>query len=740
MEQSRKERTWNLQYKVGDAEQEASIAVLAKQAGLSRVMATLLYTRGYRTLEAILSFFRQDTACLHDPYLMLDMERAVARVELALARNERIAIYGDYDVDGVTSVSLLYLYLASRGGDVGYYIPGRMKEGYGVSMGALDRLKERGVKLMITVDTGITAIEETAYAKSIGIDTVVTDHHECRDELPNVEAVVNPHRAGDPYPFKELAGVGVVFKLICALEMARCRREGRSEQAGVGDICRIYADLVAIGTIADVMPVVDENRLIVTLGLHLLEKTDRMGLAALIEATSGAKNEGSRYPKKRKINSSFIGFTIAPRMNAAGRVSNASIAVELLLSEDQESAERLAAELCELNLLRQKEENRIAEEAYQKIEKTYRPESDRVIVIDDDTWQQGIIGIVSSRITERYGVPSILISFDGTVDGTPTPSDIGKGSGRSIKGMNLVGALTACEELLVRFGGHELAAGLSIRRCDIDEFRRRINEYAREQLDDGMMRISMDADCEVDIRELTMPLAQEIASMEPFGVSNPVPNLVLRDAKLVRVIPMGGGKHLRLTLEKDGIEMSAVWFGMSQANLKVDLFETVDVLFQLNINEFQNVTSLQMIVQDMHGAEALETEYLHEIARYEEICSGAAFDESEDVLPDRNDIAAVYTALRREYRAGHTVFTMKRILHLLAGYEGVHIHYIKLKFIIRIMQELQVCGVTEPDEDRYVFEFGYRAEKTNIERSSILRKLRTQGRRTGADLTRGNLC
>ncbi len=734
MEQSGKKRTWNLQYRPGDAERDAKISALAKQGGLSRVMATLLYTRGYQTPEAVLSFFRQETACLHDPFLMLDMERAVARVELALSRHERIAIYGDYDVDGVTSVSLLYLYLTSRGGDVGYYIPGRMKEGYGVSMGAVDRLHERGVKLMITVDTGITAIEETAYAKKLGIDTVVTDHHECRSELPEVEAVVNPHRAGDPYPFKEIAGVGVVFKLICALEMARCRREGRSEQSGVGEICRTYADLVAIGTIADVMPVVDENRLIVTLGLRLLEKTDRLGLAALIEAASGAKNEGSRYPKKRKINSGFIGFTIAPRMNAAGRVSNASIAVELLLAEDKATAERLAEELCELNLLRQKEENRIAEEAYQKIEKTYLPDSDRVIVIDDDTWQQGIIGIVSSRITERYGLPSILISFDGTTDGAPSPSDIGKGSGRSIKGMNLVGALTACEELLVRFGGHELAAGLSIRRADIPEFRRRINAYAREQLDDEKLHISMDADCEVDIRELTMPLAQEIGSMEPFGVSNPVPNLVLRDAKLVRVVPMGGGKHLRLTLEKDGIEMSAVWFGMSQANLKVDLYETVDVLFQLNINEFQNVTSLQLIVQDMHGSETLETEYLREVARYAEIRAGAPFDECENVLPDRNDMVTVYTVLRREYRAGHTVFPVRRILNLLAGHEGAPIGYIKLKFILRIMQELQICGITEPDEDRYVFEFGYRSEKTNIERSSILRRLRMQSRRTGADL------
>ncbi len=730
MEQKRKAREWALQYRAGEAVRDDAIKALAMEAEVSDIMATLLYTRGYRTAEQVMAFLNQEAACLHDPFCMLDMDRAVDRIERAIEAREKIAIYGDYDVDGVTSVSFLYLYLTSRGADVGYYIPGRMQEGYGVSVAAVDRLAERGVRLMITVDTGITAIEETAYAKTRGIDTVVTDHHECREELPNVDAVVNPHRAGDPYPFKELAGVGVVFKLICALEMSRCRREGIPEQAGVGKICRTYADLVAIGTIADVMPVIDENRLIVTLGLRLLNSTERPGLVALIEAISSGKGDGSRYQsKKRKINSSFIGFTIAPRMNAAGRVSNASIAVELLLSEDEDTAMRLAEELCQLNLTRQKEENRIAEEAYGKIEQTLNSENNRVIVIDDDTWQQGIIGIVSSRITERYGLPSILISFDGATGGIPLGSDIGKGSGRSIKGLNLVEALIDSEELLVRFGGHELAAGLSIQRSNIDEFRRRINRYAAACLTEEQMRISLDADCEVSIRDLTMTLAREIDMLEPYGVANPIPNFVLRSARIVRIIPMGGGRHLRLILESDGIEMTAVWFGVGESAFAFSLYEYVDVLFQLNVNEYQNVTSLQMIVQDMHRAEAYEAVYLRNVARYEEIRAGASYDADEAVLPDRNDIAAVYTVLRREFRSGHTVFTMRRILALLESSGVMGINYIKLKFIIRIMQELQICGVTEPDSDHYMFEFDYRAEKTNIERSSILHKLKTQMRR-----------
>ncbi len=728
MEQARAERKWNLLYKRGDAARDAEVSALSEAVGVTFPMAMLLYTRGYRTAEAVRSFFHQATACLHDPFLMCDMQKAVDRVELALQNGERIAIYGDYDVDGVTSVSLLYLYLQARGADVSYYIPCRMQEGYGLSAPAIDRLAARGVQMMITVDTGITAIEETVYAKTLGIDTVVTDHHECRTELPQACAVVNPHRPDDPYPFKELAGVGVVFKLICAMEMARCRKNGISVQTGVGAVCRTYADLVAIGTIADVMPVRDENRLIISLGLSMIERTERLGLAALIEAASGGKAEGGRGAKRRKINSSFIGFTVAPRMNAAGRVASASIASDLLLTEDAAEAERLAEQLCSLNLLRQKEENRIAEEAYAQIEATLDRAHDRVIVIAADNWQQGIIGIVSSRITERYGLPSILVSFDG-VEGNPSPDDIGKGSGRSIKGMNLVEALADSESLLVRYGGHELAAGLSVRRGDIDAFRRRINEYAAAHLCDEAMQISVDADCEVDVRELTMTLARQIASMEPFGVSNPVPNLVLRNARITRIVPMGGGKHLRLILERDGIEMSAVWFGMSEEQLTFSLWQEVDVLFQLNVNEYQGITSLQMIVQDMHAGEAFERRYANMRARYEEIRSGASFEAGEDIVPNREDIAEVFVALRREYRMGRTSLSMRQMLALL-GEGASHIHYIKLKFIIRIMQELQICDIADAGEDRYSFRFGYRAEKTNIEKSSILRRLRSQQRAT----------
>lgn len=729
MKETKKQKKWNVRYPVGDVGVERSVRELAQSLGVSLTMTKLLYTRGYSTAEAVHSFIQCEETQLHDPFLMCDVEPAVARIQAALDSGERIAIYGDYDVDGVTSVSLLYLYLSEMGADIGYYIPCRSREGYGLSKGAIDTLKEKGVSLMITVDTGITAIEEIEYAKSIGIDTVVTDHHECRPELPSACAVVNPHRADDVYPFKELAGVGVIFKVICAFEMAKCRREGIPEIEGVRRVCHEYGDLVAIGTIADVMPVIDENRLIVSLGLGLLENTKRPGLRALIEAASGNRGESKFPPKKRKINSSFIGFVIAPRMNAAGRVSTASIAVELLLATDKNRAMELAEQLCELNVTRQVEENRIAEQAYKKIEQTLRPE-DRVIVIDDDTWQQGIIGIVSSRITERYGLPSILISFDGATRGFPSDDDLGKGSGRSIKGLNLVEALADSEDLLARFGGHELAAGLTVSRANIDAFRRKINLYASEYLSEDMLCGSVEADCEVRIEELNLKLAQEIDRMEPFGTSNPVPVLMLSGATVVRAIPMGGGKHTKLILERDGISMAAVWFGMNSVQLPFELGDRVDVLFQLNVNEFQNVTSLQMIVQDMHLSPSFEQSFTALRERYEQIRCGAEFTPEEEVIPTRDDMAAVYTMLRREYGLKHTYFPIRRLLSMLNGYSNVNVGYLKLKTILRVMQELRFCDVSEPVEDCFVFDFYFNPTKTGIDKSSILKKLKTQLRKS----------
>ena len=721
---AKKQKKWNVHYRLEDRDAETAIREIAVGTGLSEMTARLLYIRGYRDAVAAKRFLRMEETAFHDPFLLGGMQTATDRIRKAIANREKIAIYGDYDVDGVTSVSLLYLYLKEYGADVIYYIPSRSLEGYGLSVAAVDKLEEMGVRLIITVDTGITANEETEYARTLGIDVVVTDHHECRADLPKACAVVNPHIPQDPYPFKELAGVGVVFKLVCAMEMKKCRENGVPEIEGVRRLCKTYSDLVALGTVADVMPAIDENRLIVAMGIQQMETQCRLGVKALISAASASKEKG----KQRKINSTYIGFVLAPRINAAGRVSRATIAVELLLAESKTRADELAEQLCALNTERQIEENRITEEAYKKIEMMAAEDKKYVLVLDDDTWHQGIIGIVSSRITEKYGLPSILISYDGAMEGEPSGYDVGKGSGRSVKGLNLVEALNANESLLVRYGGHELAAGLSIRRRDVDAFRHQINEYAAERLKEDDLCFTVEADTETEISDLTMRLAEEINALEPFGVANPVPCFVLRDANVLRISPMGAGKHVRFTVEKNGMTVNAVWFGTGIANLPFEVTDQIDVLFQLNVNEFQNHTSLQMIVQDATVSKSSSEELARQMQRYEEIRAGAEYTAEEQVLPSRDDVAAVYTFLRKEFRAGKTSFPIRRLMGCVYSQSGERFNYIKLKFIIRIMQELQICGVVEPIPDHFLFDMFY-PTKTNLEKSSILHKLKGQQKR-----------
>jgi len=738
MQEIKRNKIWSINYIAGDFEADSAVKEIAEATGLSEICARLIRNRGFKTPDQAKKFLNNEEAILHDPYLLKDIVPAIERIKTAIEAKETIAIYGDYDVDGVTSVSMLYLYLnAQNGGKIGYYIPSREGEGYGLSKGAIDKLAAKGVNLIITVDTGITAYEEAIYAKSLGIDMVVTDHHECREELPECCAVVNPHRHDCTYPFTELAGVGVVFKLICAYEIMKCREIGESDILGVRRICNEYADLVAIGTIADVMPIIDENRLIVTLGLSMISNTKRLGLAALIDAANAPANGSSQAPKKRKITSGFIGYGIAPRINAAGRISTASKAVELLLADTEDVAKAYAEELCEINRQRQIEENRIADQAYKTIEKTFDPENDRVIVIEDDNWQHGIIGIVASRITEKYGLPSLLISFDGATRGYPSPDDVGKGSGRSIKGMNLVNAMNSCADLLCKYGGHELAAGLTIERDKIDKFRKRINEYAKEVLNEENLIISLEADCELSLNEVTMDLVKDIYKLEPFGVANPVPQFVLRNLTVDRINSIGNGKHTKLVVSQNGISLSAVYFGMSAAKLDVLEGEKIDLLVTVDINEYQNVKSVQLIVQDHKLSEDFVSKINSEKRRFEEIRAGGSFLPEENIIPDRNDFVSVYTLLRREAGGGKTQRGIRHIMAMLrqsnskqrknyANQSDSDINYIKLKFIILIMYELRICGVEQLYDDMYEFDMYFNTSKTNIDKSSILKRLRGQ--------------
>lgn len=705
----------------GDA--ASACACISRELGVGEILARLLYDRGYRTPDAARSFLCLENEMLGDPFALKDMELAVKRIHEAILKNEKITVYGDYDVDGVTSVCTLLLYLRSHGASVDYYIPNRTGEGYGVSVAALEKLAAIGTKLMITVDTGITAVDEVEFAKTLGIDVVVTDHHECQTTLPNAVAVVNPHRPDCTYPFKELAGVGVVFKLLCALE----ERLGNIDRiSAVKRIVSDYADLISIGTIADVMPIKEENRLIVKCGLSAISKTERPGLSALIRSASKKSDGKGKSSAMPQITSGFIGYTVAPRINAAGRIRSASMAVELFLAQDPQEAEILADALCEANRERQAEENRIMQEAYRQIEEEHDFENDPVIVLASDEWHHGVIGIVASRITEKYGLPAILISFEGCDPLVHAPSDIGKGSGRSIKGMNLASALMAVGDHLVKFGGHELAAGLSVTRGMLDTFRREINAYAREHLSDESIVQSFHADAALSIPEMTMELANELCYLEPFGTGNPVPTFVLQGAVINEIVPISGGKHTKLIVGDGVSSLQAMFFGMSPSSLSILVGDRADLLFTLDINEWAGRRSLQMIVKDIRRSDEADRQREAERARFEEIWNGAKYSPEEKILPAREHFAAVYSLLRASIRSGIDRMSHRALLARLYPVLPGEIGYVRLKLILRILQELGLLDFEETDDETYRFSMDPQCGRTDLEKSHLLRRIRSQ--------------
>lgn len=727
-----KKTVWSTRY-TDTVQAREAVSSIAKLNNISEISASLLYNRGFHTAEDASRFLNFNDVVMHSPLLLKDVEKAVARISEALENNERIAIFGDYDVDGVTSVTMLYLYLHNLGADIGYYIPNRIGEGYGLSREAIKLLHNKGVSLIITVDTGITAVDETEYAKSLGIDIVITDHHECQEILPDAAAVVNPHQSDCQYPFKSLAGVGVIFKVICAFEIINFGDRDNEAEA-VKSIYYRFADLAAIGTIADVMPIIDENRIIVKFGLEMITKTKRIGLLALMEAASLGSNPNVRAvvpdnkpkaEKQRKINSTYIGFTIAPRINAAGRISSASKAVELLLAEDVDTAWELAYELCEINYQRQLEENKIADEAYKKIENELDLNSQKVIVIEDDEWLQGVVGIVSSKVTEKYGLPSILISFDGAANGVQSGLDLGKGSGRSIKGFNLVDALSHSKDTLVKYGGHELAAGLTVRRKDVDAFRTKINEYANQILTEEDLCYTIEADLEINISSATLDLAKELSILEPFGNMNPTPNFIMRNLKVLRAYLIGGGNHTKFVLEQNGQTINAVMFHRSYLALNIKENDVIDVLFTLEVNKFNNTESVQMILQDVKLSDDYISYFKDETALYQSFNMGEAID-ADDIIPTREDFVTVYTLLRKEFRTGNDMMTETEIYHMLSAQKSPHIRLAKLKIILDILNELKICTVREVSPGIYQYDIYFNSEKTNIEKSSILKKLKNQ--------------
>ncbi len=701
---------------------------IAEKLQLTLPTATLLYNRGYTTPSAARSFLTKETEQFHDPFALPDMDRAVSRILEAVENHEKIVIYGDYDVDGVTSVSSLLLYLRECEADVSYYIPNRVGEGYGMSPSSVHKLAEGGTNVIVTVDTGITAVEEAKLVAEAGMTLIITDHHECYQTLPEAYAIVNPKRPDCEYPFKELAGVGVVFKLLCALESIRHPELtiGRCVQR----IGRTYGDLVAIGTVADVMPIRDENRLIVSYGLSVIEMDPRPGIIELLDATRSE----SRSSTKKKVTAGLIGFTIAPRLNAAGRIRNAALAVDLFLSPDCETARPIAKELCDINKERQNEENKIVDEARAQIKKTDL-QKEPVIVLGDETWHHGVIGIVSSRITERFNCPSILISFEGA-DNAHDPDDpaygeaIGKGSGRSVKGMNLAEALGECADLLEKYGGHELAAGLTIKRKNLAAFCERINAYARERLQNIDPTPLVEAECELIPADITMQQAQELYYLEPYGVSNPQPQFYMKEILLTDIAEVGGGKHTRLTLRVGGSTISAMCFRKTMAELDIFPGDVLDLIFLLDINDFQGNKTVQLIVKDVRLTENILHTNSAELETYQSLLAGEmdlplTHMEISAYIPTRDDCGVLYTLLRRELRLEHSVYSVRALQHLLRT-RGRMYSYTKIMLMLRVLSELCLITMqpmTDFEAEVYAFDCPPAKEKTNLERSPLYKRL-----------------
>lgn len=593
-------------------------AAFAQTYGVPFFLAMLMNIRGLDDAAHLREFLGEGEP-LSDPFLLKDMDKAAARITRAVDNMEKIAVYGDYDADGVTSTAMLYSYLETRGADVIFYIPQREGEGYGMNIGAVEYLKEQGVSLIVTVDNGISSVQEVARANELGIDVVVTDHHRPQEILPDAVAVVDAYRPDDTSPYKHFSGVGIAFKLLMALE------DGAGD---VEDLLEAYSDLAAIGTIGDIVPLTGENRTLIRAGLERLSQSDRPGVQALLENAGIAG---------KALTSTNVAFTLVPRINATGRMGAPERAVHLLISGYEEEAKVLSEEICADNEERRRVEAEIAEAAFVDIEaKGYM--KDRVVVVDGENWHHGVIGIVASRVTERCGKPCMIISRGETE---------AKGSGRSIEGFSLFEAICACGDLLIKFGGHPMAAGITLKPENIEAFRKRINQYAAEHFPQ-MPTQTVTLDCKLNPAALSVSMAQSLTQLEPFGNGNPQPVFGLFNMELSNVTPVGGGGHLRLTLEKNGAVITAMRFNTKPEELPYHIGDKIDLAVQLEAREFRGQPSLTVIVRDMKFAAFNTEKNIASLASFEKWQRGEVLsaEDKNRLYPDRACLAAIYRALR----------------------------------------------------------------------------------------------
>ena len=647
---------------------------LAVECDIDPIVALIASARGY-TDPASLEEFLSDESCFDDPRNLSDIEKAADIINSYIEDGSRIAVYGDYDCDGITSTVLMFSYLKSRGADCVYYIPDRFDEGYGMNTGAVEKLAGEGVKLLITVDNGIACHNEIKRAKELGMSVVVTDHHLPIETLPQADAVVDPHRADCRSEFKEICGAEVAFKLICVLE----EREPE-------ELLPYYSDLLSVALTADVMPLIYENRAIVKYGIEKLKQSPLTGFSALMSVAA---------IQRENISAGRIAFGIAPRINAAGRMGSAARAVELLLSDNMLNALGIANEIDDDNSERQRIEKEIFAEASAEIEKKgyfY----DRVIVVDGEGWHNGVLGIVASRITERYGCPSIVISRNGNA---------ASGSGRSIEGFSLYDAINAASDTLSKFGGHELAAGISLSSDNIPAFREKINEYASGC---DFVPPVLKLDCKLNPSGLTVELAEALKELEPFGQGNPSPLFGVFGVKLERINPIGGGKHLRLIFSKGDNSFQALLFGVTAEQFCFECGDLLDLAVTVSSDIYNGETRLSVQVKALRMSGTDDDRVFGEISCFNDYMAGRQVD-AEQLLPSREETGSVYRLIASKPVTG------ERIKYLTLNTVG----YAKCEISLMVLSEL---GLIQKDGAGF-YKITGAGRRTELANSAVYRNL-----------------
>ncbi len=673
-------------WKINQIDKQASLR-LSQETGCDEFLCDILVSRGITTFEKMQQFFDADLT-LEDPFALIDMDVAVERIKTAIEQGEKIAIYGDYDCDGVTATVILYSYLDFLGADVTAYIPKRIEEGYGMNVGAIDELAKQGVSLIITVDNGISAIKECEHANSLGIDVIVTDHHQVGDVLPDAVAVVNPHRKDCPSAFKQLCGAGVAFKLITALE------DGDYEA-----MLENYGDLVAIGTIGDVVTLTGENRVLVKRGLEMLQNTENQGLLALIEASGLLGKE---------LTAQSVAFAVAPRINAAGRIGDAQDAVKMLLCDAPDEAYELATKICAYNQQRQNLEKEIMLEIEKQIADNPKKLNNRVLVLWGENWHHGVIGIVSARVVEKYAKPAILLCVDG---------QYACGSARSFGEFSLYHALLSCEDLLVRYGGHKQAAGMMLEVSNLEQFETAINEYARKNFP-TMPSPELEVDMSIKPSQITVENIEKLDALEPFGTDNQLPLFVVEGATITSISPLAENKHIKIGIKCGSANLQAIYFRMSTDKFMFSIGQMVDIVANIDINEFRGNKSVSIKVKDIRPTGFVENQYFSAKAVYENLLRKEPIDAKyyDKIIPNRDEFALVYRVLKTSNGYNNDID------YLFYSFADKKINYCKFCIILNVMQEMKLVTVSQLKDSIKLLPA---EQKIDLEASRLLTKLKT---------------